>query len=143
MMTREKLAQRLTERQVTDNIIHDVEKEDAKASGLVVVHGGGDDLAVFSGAIHDERFAGHETEILLSKDGEFVHQDTEDNEDFLREIKLYDTYMEKFKNKITTVWDEDDISWQYRTEIPHSTFKIMDEGEVYCIGIVFNLSDLK
>jgi hypothetical protein len=33
-------------------------------------------------------------------------------------------------------------SWAYKTEIPHAEFKIMEEGDVYCIGIVFRLDQI-
>ena len=34
------------------------------------------------------------------------------------------------------------VSWSYLTDIPHKTFDIMEDGEIYCRGIVFSLDDL-
>ena len=33
-------------------------------------------------------------------------------------------------------------AWTYMTDIPHATFDVMDDGELYCRGIVFALADL-
>ena len=35
------------------------------------------------------------------------------------------------------------ITWCYKTDIPHETFMIYDDGEPYCRGIVFSIEDLK
>lgn len=35
-----------------------------------------------------------------------------------------------------------DIPWTYKTNIPHLDFNIMEEGEVYCEGLVFFIGDL-
>jgi hypothetical protein len=49
----------------------------------------------------------------------------------------------KGMSKIKTIWDEGGYSWQYETDIPHATFEIVEDGEKYCKGIVFNLADIK
>ena len=49
------------------------------------------------------------------------------------------------------MWNEDSIrdesgsliAWTYRTDIPHETFMIYEDGEPYCRGIVFNIDDVK
>lgn len=43
---------------------------------------------------------------------------------------------------IEAIWGRDDISWQYETELPHATFDIMEDGEVYCRGIVIDMGDI-
>jgi hypothetical protein len=48
----------------------------------------------------------------------------------------------KTARKIEAVWAEDGYSWTYRTDIPHATFEITEDGEPYCRGIVFALADL-
>ena len=42
---------------------------------------------------------------------------------------------------IEALWCEEDggPSWTYRTTAPHETFNIMEEGDVYCIGLVIQL----
>lgn len=46
---------------------------------------------------------------------------------------------------IEAVWcpDEPDCSWAYKTDIPHVTFDVVEDGELYCRGIVFRLADAK
>jgi hypothetical protein len=46
---------------------------------------------------------------------------------------------------VEAVWapaELDGTSWAYKTDIPHVTFDLMEEGAIYCRGIVFALSDL-
>jgi hypothetical protein len=47
--------------------------------------------------------------------------------------------------KIKAVWDPEDIdaSWKIETEIPHETFDIMEDGELFCRGVVFHVDDVK
>lgn len=33
-------------------------------------------------------------------------------------------------------------TWTYKTEIPHEEFNIWEDGELYCVGIVFSIKDL-
>ena len=34
-------------------------------------------------------------------------------------------------------------TWTYETEIPCERFDIWEDGEVYCVGLVFSIEDLK
>ena len=44
---------------------------------------------------------------------------------------------------IKALWcKEDDITWTYKTDIPHETFMIYEDDEAYCRGIVFLINDL-
>ncbi len=46
--------------------------------------------------------------------------------------------------KIRIVWhDKGNPCWTFETDIPHETFDIYEDGELYCKGIVFNLADCK
>ena len=33
--------------------------------------------------------------------------------------------------------------WTFETDTPHETFTIMEDGEPWCIGIVFSMADLE
>lgn len=109
--------------------ISSIEAE-AKEAGIVIVIGASDDLMEFSGAIEDEGGCFDGGEVYFDRDG--VSQD--------------DT---KRANVIEALWcdahDENGIqaTWAYRTEIPHETFKVFEDGELYCIGIVFSVEDLE
>lgn len=47
-------------------------------------------------------------------------------------------------NRIRAVWcsPDTDFSWAFETDIPHETFRILEDGEHFCLGIVFALEDL-
>jgi hypothetical protein len=34
-------------------------------------------------------------------------------------------------------------SWKIQTDIPHETFDIMEDGELFCRGVVFHVDDVK
>lgn len=55
-------------------------------------------------------------------------------------------HFKKMKRQATTIdamWDRDGYSWIYNTPIPHETFEIFEDGDKYCRGIVFKLSDVE
>jgi hypothetical protein len=111
------------------------EEKNAKALGFVVVFGASDDLAEFVGAINDEVGCNDGGYIYLDKNGIF--------EDCDCECKYSKQAKEKCK-VIEAIWcGEVDYSWTYRTDIPHATFDIMEDGEKYCRGIVFELKSLE
>ena len=104
----------------------------AKEAGLVIVYGYSDDGAEFRGAIYDETFS---EVVYLDKKGIITSEcDCDDCPYFARLLKGATT--------IKPIWDRDGISWQYETTIPHSTFDIMEDGDIYCRGIVFALADV-
>jgi hypothetical protein len=110
------------------------EEKQAKELGFVVVFGASDDLAEFRGAIGDEADCWDGGEILFDKDGIF--------EECGEGCKYSKAAKEKCR-VIEAIWcDEVDYSWTYKTDIPHATFDIMEDGEKYCRGIVFELKSL-
>lgn len=118
-----------------DKEITKVEEKQAKELGFVVLFGASGDLAEFRGAIDDEVGCYSGGEIFLDKDGIF--------EDCEEECKYSKAAKEKCK-VIEAVWcGEGDYSWTYKTDIPHATFEIVEDGEPYCRGIVFELKSLE
>lgn len=106
-------------------------KEDieiAKENGFVIVTWASDDLMEFEGAIEDEAGCFDGGRVYISRNR--VEE-------------------KKTKNVIEALWcqaeDENGvvIPWAYKTKIPHETFLVMDAGEVYCRGIVFDVNDVK
>lgn len=124
-LTKEELAKRINDRQYGYEPFSGIEYI-AKKSGLVIVYGASDDLMEFRGAIEDEGSCYDGGEVSFNKDG----------------VQCEDECSNEL-NKIEAIWNEDGISWQYRTDIPHATFKLLGEKKIYCIGIVFSVSDLK
>lgn len=114
------------------------EAELAKASGLVVVYGASDDLIEFRGAIRDE--GGAPGDVLIDTKGVLPSWDSaSESEESAQE------YFER-KAKSRTVEarfaEESNYTWIYKTDIPHETFEIVEDGEPYCRGIVFNIGDI-
>ena len=104
----------------------------AKDNGFVIVYGASDDLMEFAGAICDEAGCFDGGKVYFDKNG--ASQDGEEK-----------------PNVIEALWCDDEtkdvdsslITWTYKTDIPHETFMIYEEGASYCMGIVFDIKDLK
>lgn len=120
----------------------------AARSGLVVVFGASDDLCELRGAIYDEVGCYDGGEFFVTPTGKRVQMDSELDEALdLCEERLGSRLVLPTLHKIKAVWGETApdgraCSWHYVTEIPHASFDIVEDGELYCIGIVFALSDL-
>lgn len=103
----------------------------AKDNGFVIVYGASDDLMEFCGAIYDEGGCFDGGDVFLDRNG--VSQDGTER-----------------SNCVTALWCDDEIkdenggliTWTYKTDIPHETFMIYDDGESYCRGIVFNIENV-
>lgn len=116
------------------------EAEQAKAAGLVVVYGASDDLMEFEGAIYDEFGCYGGDTALVDAKGLLDRSQIDDSDD--EAIADY-VARKKQARTIEAVWsDAGAPCWSYKTDIPHETFEIIDEGELYCRGIVFALADL-
>lgn len=109
----------------------------AKAAGLVIVYGASDDLMEFNGAIYDEIGAYDGTIAYLTAIG-LLENDCDNDEC---------PHFEKLKARAVTIealWNHgEDYSWKYKTEIPHESFEIVEDGGPYCRGIVFALADVE
>lgn len=101
----------------------------AKDNGFVIVYGASDDLMEFDGAIYEEAGCFDGGKVYFDKTGAVLD--------------------EEFENSkcIEALWCDDDtkdengglITWTYKTDIPHETFMIYEDGESYCRGIVFSI----
>ena len=138
-LTKEQLAETLNGNEYGNEITKEQEQQ-AKENGLVVVFGYSDDLMELKGALDAEFGSCFEGgEIKFTKEGKQI------DEDDMEVLEKYNLVPKL--NTIEAVWGErwggdETCSWQYKSDIPHSTFKIMEDGELYCVGMVFNLSDL-
>ncbi len=138
-MTKEELAAQLNGREYREELTKD-ETAAAKAAGLVVVFGASDDLMEFRGAIYDEFGCYDGGEVLVDAQGMLDRSQIDDDDD---EAIADFVSRKKSARAIEAVWCvEGDYSWAYKTEIPHSTFEVLDDCEPYCRGIVFALADL-
>lgn len=131
-MNAKELAKMLDGRQYMDEVT-ERDRQLAKENGLVIVYGYSDDNAEFDGAIYDEVGCFNGRTINLDRRGKII-----DFDDFPGGYvgNLY---------QIEAVWCDKEIgaSWSYRTDIPHETFNVYEDDELFCVGIVFSLEDLK
>lgn len=138
-MTKEELAARLTGREHRDEITA-AEEAEARAAGLVVVFGASDDLMEFRGSIHDEVGVYNGGQALLDAKGVLDREQIDDDDD---EAIADFVSRKKAASTIDALWaDEGSYSWTYKTDIPHATFEVVEDGEPYCRGIVFSLADI-
>jgi hypothetical protein len=135
-MTKEQLAEKLNGREYSDEITA-AEEAQAKTDGLVVIFGASDDLTEFRGVIHDEIDCHNGGGVKIHAGGILQpHRDCD------CEHCGYKSAAAKCA-AIEAVWCEThDISWTYKTALPHATFEIMEYGEKYCRGIVISVADL-
>ena len=85
----------------------------AEENGLVVVFGASDDLCEIRGAEDDELDCFDGGEATIAG------------------------------AKVKINWCKDGYSWTYDTDIPHECFDVYEDGEKYCRGIVFSISDVR
>ena len=131
-MTAKELSAMLNGREY-GNEISKAEEELAKENGLVVVFGCSDDLMELCGAIYDEADVYDGGTVMLEKDGIV----TRENE--CRHCKYFKAAK---TTEIKALWYKNGVSWTYETDIPHETFNIYEDGELFCVGIVFSINDL-
>lgn len=143
MQTKEELAAVLTGREYGSEITS-VEISCAKAAGLVVVFGYSDDNVELRGAIDEEIGAYNGTTIRVTPSGIFPEWETffEDHQ-YESEFESYFVAKRAGFREIEACWAaEGGYSWTFKTDIPHATFEIVEDGEPYCRGIVFALADV-
>lgn len=106
----------------------------AKKNGYVIAYGASDDLIEFDGAYTEEAGGVY--------DGGEISFDIDGTSDDGKE----------HRNKILAYWcgqingeqvREYKAVWEYETEIPHESFDMYEDGELFCRGIVFKLGDMR
>ena len=106
----------------------------AKNEGMVVVFGASDDLCEFRGAIDDECDCYDGGTAYITENGLF--EPCECNCKYSQEAK-------KKAVKLTINWnDNGEYAWTYGIDGEHEEFTIIEDGEPYCKGIVFNLQQV-
>ena len=95
----------------------------------------------FEGAVRDE--LGAPCNAKFCRSGPLQSWVEIDHEDIDEARKYFEREREATWS-IEALWcAEPNISWTFQTDIPHETFNIMEDGEVFCRGIVFSLNDLQ
>ena len=138
-MTAKELAEMLSGREVGNEIGGPVVQW-AKESGLVVAYGYSDDNVELCGAINDEVDSYDGGTVYLTETGILESPSCECAEDC--DCPYFDAARKKAKI-IKAVWhDKGAPCWTFETDIPHETFTVMENGEPFCVGIVFSMEDL-
>jgi len=135
-MNAKELAARLNGREYGNEIVKE-EEAMAKANGLVVAFGYSDDNLELRGAVNEEIGAWNGQTVHFTKGG-LLENDCDNN---------HCPHFQKLKEAATPLeieWHDGGSgpSWTFETTIPHEVFEVMEDGEVYCRGIVFALADV-
>ena len=137
-LSKELLAGLLTGREYGKEMVKE-EEQQAKAAGLIVIFGASDDLMELRGAIRDEFSCYGGGVALVDTKGVLPFREDIDDDEQLKDYWSRAPHA----RAVDALWcKEDDISWTYRTEVPHATFEVMEGDEVYCRGIVIDVADL-
>ena len=147
-MTKEELANNLNGREYGSELISKDEEKQAKENGLVVIHGESDDLLEFRGAIDDEIGAWRGKTVMITSEGKFpeYRNDTPCDCDDRERCPLFnDWFSQQAVFRVFAEWcpKEPECSWLITASIPCSSFEIMEDGELYCRGIVIDLKEAK
>lgn len=135
-MTMKEFAEMLSGCEYGMEITKDEERQAADA-GLLVLYGYSDDNVEIAGAYNDEVGAYNGTIIHLTKTG--VLQEPDCGQD---DCPYYATARDATKS-VQAVWnDNGGPCWTFETDIPHETFNIYEDGELFCVGIVLSVEDL-
>ena len=108
------------------------EIQTAKDNGFVIVYGASDDLIEFDGALYDEAGCFDGGKVYLCETGTVDYGTAETK---CIEAVWCDTERTDENGNV--------ITWTYKTDIPHETFMIYEDGEPYCEAIVFRINDIK
>lgn len=134
-----KIAKMLNGREYLNEVTPEIRKL-AKENNIVIVYGRSDDLMIFDGAIQDEVGCYEGGVAYFNNNGLFSPED-----DFICSDCKNCKYIQIERNKCKIIWGKwcvSNVAWTYLTDIPHNTFDITEDGEIYCKGIVFSLDDL-
>lgn len=112
----------------------EIEEKELKALGLVVVFGASDDLCEFRGAINDEVGCFDGGDIYVNAEGLIANN-----------MDMFDDFVPENSPEFVLIkmcWGLRGYSWFCETDIPHESFKILDDGDPYCRGIIFSVDDM-
>ncbi len=137
-MNAKEWAKKLNGREYTKEITAEEEKQ-AAANGIIIIFGASDDLLEFRGVIDDEFGANGGREVKLTPDLT-IFNPTENRETF----KYNESQIVRFP-MVKAVWcpAEIDVRWLIVTDLPCETFDILEDGELFCRGVVIEAKEVK
>lgn len=147
-VSKEELAALINNREYRDEITPEQEQI-AKDNGLVVIFGASDDFIKFRGFLDDELG----DDIFYIKDNSIrtpscVLSQGGYDRFFNKELFPDKNTKENNFHKIVPVWEQiiDGIvicPWSFKTHIPHASFDIYEDGNLFCKGIVIDVNQLR
>ena len=115
------------------------ESDMARDNGLVMVYGASNDLMEIDGSIRDEVVCLNSGIVYLDESGMWVNECENDGCPYAMREQA------KCRDILALRHAEGNPYWAYKTDIPHATFNLYDDyddSELWCVGIVFELSAL-
>lgn len=142
-LTKEQFAARLSGREYGNEITREEEKL-AKESGLFVIFGYSDDNMEVRGLQFDELSCWGGKLFLMDSRGVLPWGSVSDIEtEFDEEVR---DFLDRKQSavKLEACWCKDgtEAAWTYETDVPHATFNIYEDGELFCVGLVIDSKDL-
>ncbi|WP_303849003.1 hypothetical protein [Apibacter mensalis] len=146
-MKKEELAQLLNGRQYGEEMMTTEEHLQAEKNGLLVCFGVADDLLLLRGLIFDEN-------VVYEKDTKYLYIGNDGyltyiSQKEINEIKVFledyniDFILPNIPIKIQWRPKGRAFTWLITTNIPHATFDIYDDEDLYSRGIVLELTDIE
>ena len=133
--SKEQLAEQLNGIEYPTRFSPDV-LEMAKGNRLVIVSGDSDDLMSFNGAINDEVSAYEGGTVHLTNTG-LLKSECEDW------YCPHENRRRAAAAKIEALcYAEAGYTWTFKTDIPHATFEVVEDGGPFCRALVFSLDDI-
>ena|SRR5208282_2919412 len=141
-MTKESLAAMLNGRQYGEEIT-DAEELEAKRNRLLVIFGASDDIVELRGVANDESY---DAVLYITNNGTVLPRIEDEDRDTLRRygvLAIAENNQEQ-AIRIASMWcdSSSDYDWSFRTDAPHATFAILEDGRRFCLGIVIDLKEL-
>ena len=146
-ITKEALAEKLHGREYPAGST-DLENYYAADNGLIVIFGFSDDQIYFRGKINEEVYVGDDTDFIIVTPGVEIPYGDDDSDIYLKSSTFEPIVIEEdssiTENRIKTLFSpaEIDCTWLIKTDLPHASFDIMEDGELYCRGIIIDAADL-
>lgn len=133
MITKEELAARIAGREYGKEVTRE-DINQAKQAGLVIAFGASDDILELRGAINDEIGAWEGALIQMAPDGKIPPAK---DQEVLKRYGAMPTL-----HTIEAIWSPKGdlpLSWLIKTDLPSAPFTIMEDGDPFCVGVVFEL----
>lgn len=144
-MTKEELAAKLNGREYPFEM-NVGEITEAKKAGLVILYGASDDLLEFAGAIYDELGAYDGTTVHVTPSGKIIESlESRCDSDDRKRCDFYAAWLKEQKTfSVTADWcpAEPECSWLITATVPGAAFDIMEDGELYCRGLVIDMNEV-